>query len=323
MEAISPKHAEGVLNDFNSLVSERVLPIDTISKVLVLAQGALWKHHTIRDSTSPLPTSSSIAVESHIATHILGLHRVLLEIGLVQLAESPPQDAAENDLAQRITATFRRMLPALRIAGKWLQANFKYVLRGQQSTTKEDAVSNKKEKRKSGPGLAIAGAPLFWESYAQFINALYRLFPEGSLPALTSPLEEDVDMKGFLPLKNLMVGEERGDKENKGDRNKAAAQVHPNEEQLMRIADLLNDAKILIDLEVRLLYNCSVSSFSRFHFAELTSGVAQPSLWLYSWGISRSTGPRIVHWRRGTRRCYARGCSLGCKGWSIESIRYR
>jgi protein SMG7 len=316
MEATSPKHAEGVLNDFNSLVSERVLPIDTISKVLVLAQGALWKHHTIRDSTSPLPTSSSLAIESHIATHILGLHRVLLEIGLVQLAESPPQDAAENDLAQRITATFRRMLPALRIAGKWLQANFKYVLRGQQSAAtkaKEDSVSNKKEKRKSGPSLAIAGVPLFWESYAQFINALYRSFPEGSLPALMSPLEEDVDMKGFLPLKNLMVGEEKGDKENKGDRNKAAAQVHPNEEQLMRIADLLKDAKILIDFEVCLLYNCSISSFSRFLFAELTSGVAQSSLRLYSWGISRSTGPRIVHRRQGTRRCYARGCSLDNK----------
>jgi len=252
MEAISPKHAGDVLIDFNSLVAERVLPIDTISKVLVLAQGALWKHHNIRDSTSPLSISSSIAIESHIAAHILGLHKILLEVGLVQLAESPPQDAAENDLAQRITATFRRMLPALRIAGKWLRANFKYVLQGQQSVatkTREDAVSNKKEKRKSGPGLAIAGAPLFWESYAQFISALYRSFPEGSLPALTSPLEEDVDMKGFLPLKNLMAGEERGDKENKGDRNTAAAQVHPNEEQLMRIADLLNDAKILIDFE--------------------------------------------------------------------------
>jgi len=323
MEAISPKHAGDVLIDFNSLVAERVLPIDTISKVLVLAQGALWKHHNIRDSTSPLSISSSIAIESHIAAHILGLHKILLEVGLVQLAESPPQDAAENDLAQRITATFRRMLPALRIAGKWLRANFKYVLQGQQSVatkTREDAVSNKKEKRKSGPGLAIAGAPLFWESYAQFISALYRSFPEGSLPALTSPLEEDVDMKGFLPLKNLMAGEERGDKENKGDRNTAAAQVHPNEEQLMRIADLLNDAKILIDFEVCMLYISSIFSFSRFLFAELTSGVAQPSLWPCGWWISRSTGSRFVHRRRGERRCYARGCSFGYKGWSI---RYR
>jgi hypothetical protein len=253
MEATSPKQGESVLKDFASLVSERILPIDTISKVIVLAEGALWKHRTIRDSTAPGTISSAVAIESHIATHVLGLHRVLLECGLVELAESPPQDAAENDLAQRITATFRRTLPALRIAGKWLRANFKYV-QGQQSgvtKTNEELVSTKKEKRKGGASFSITGVPLFWESYAQFMSALYRLFPEGSLPALTSPLEEDVDMRGFLPLKKLMVGEEKGDLESKGGGNKAVTQVHPNEEQLMRIADLLNDAKMLIEFEVR------------------------------------------------------------------------
>jgi len=147
MESTSPKHAEGVLEDFASLVSERVLPTDTISKVIVLAEGALWKHRTIRDSI--VTTSSPVIIESYIATHVLGLHRVLLEIGLVELAESPPQDAAENDLAPRITATFRRMLPALRIAAKWLRANFKYVLQGQLSgatKTKDETGSNKKER---------------------------------------------------------------------------------------------------------------------------------------------------------------------------------
>lgn len=276
MESTSPKHAEGVLKDFATLVSERVLPTDTISKVIVLAEGALWKHHTIRDPISPVAASSPITIESHIATHVLGLYRVLLEIGLVELAESPPQDAAENDLAQQITATFRRMLPALRIAGKWLRANFKYVLQGQQSGAmkiKEDVVSNK---RKSGATLAIAGLPLFWESYAQFTSALYRSFPEGKLPALTSPLEEDVDMRGFLPLKKLMVGEEQGDVESQEVGNKVTAQVHPNEEQLMRIADLLNDVKVLIGFEVH-KYGL-VASISSHKFSELTSGIAQKSL---------------------------------------------
>jgi hypothetical protein len=275
MESTSPKHAEGVLKDFSSLVSDRILPIDTISKIIVLAQGALWKHRTIRDSTSPTTISSPAAIESHIATHVLGLHRVLLEIGIVQLAESPPQDASENDLAQRITATFRRMLPALRIAGKWLRANFKYVQQGQQvSATKTmEEMASHKEKRKSGGSLSIAGLPSFWESYAQFTSALYRSFPEGKLPTLTSPLEEDVDMRGFLPLKKLMVGEERADGESKGDGNKAAAQVHPNEEQLMRIADLLNDAKMLIEFEVS---ERSITLFHCFHtWPELSPGVAR------------------------------------------------
>lgn len=239
MESTSPKHAEGVLEDFASLVADRVLPIDTISKVIVLAQGALWKHRTIRDSASSGTVSPPILIESHIATHILGLHRILLEVGLVQLAESPPHDAAENDLAQWITATFRRMLPALRIAGKWLRANFKYV---QSGAIEEVALEKKK-----GKSLVISDVPLFWDTYAQFTSALYRSFPAERLPVLASSLEEDVDMRGFLPLKKLMAEDDSG-----GDgKSRATAQVHPNEEQLMRIADLLNDAKVLIELEVR------------------------------------------------------------------------
>lgn len=246
MEAISPKHAEGVIKDFTSLVSERVLPADTISKVIVLAEGALLKHCAVRDSVSSAPNFCPVTLESHIATHVLGLHRVLLEVGLHELAESPPQDAAENDLAQHITATFRRTLPALRIAGKWLRANFKYVLQGQHS--KDTQVATKMNRR-GRAGVVIAGVPSFWKSYSQFTSALFQSFPAHKLPSLTLALEEDVEMKGFSPLKQLM-GEDSGDGALDGNASRAAAQVHPNEEQLMRIADLLNDAKALVELEV-------------------------------------------------------------------------
>lgn len=234
MDSTSPKHAEGVLDEFSSLLADRVLPIDLISKVIILSHGALWKHRTIRDPATAGASTSQI--ETRIATHTIALHRVLLEVGLVQLAESPPQDAAENDLAQRITATFRRMLPALRIASKWLRANFKYV----------QASANKPEiERNRGNGVVISNISSFWSSYAAFTSTLYHLFPADRLPALTSPLEEDVDTRGFLPLKSLMVGD--------GQENaKTTTQVHPNEEQLMRIADILNDAAVLIRLEVNL-----------------------------------------------------------------------
>ncbi|KAF7982839.1 hypothetical protein HWV62_25800 [Athelia sp. TMB] len=230
MDSASPKHADDVLEDFSSLLADRVLPIDLISKVVILSHGALWKHRTIRDPTTP--AASAAHIEARITTHILSIHRVLLEVGLVQLGESPPQDAAENDLAQQITATFRRMLPALRIASKWLRANFKYV----------QASADKLEAEKRGLCVIISDLPSFWTSYAAFTSTLYRLFPVNRLPALVSPLEEDVDMRGFLPLKKLMVGEGH-------ESSKAIAQVHPNEEQLMRIADLLSDADALVRLE--------------------------------------------------------------------------
>ena len=238
MESISPRHGEGVLSDFSALMSERALPIDIISKVIILAQGALWKHRTIRDPTTTTTTSSPITIESCIAGHVLGLHRVLLEVGLAQLNESPPQDAEESDLAQRITAKFRRMLPALRIAGKWLRANFKYVSQAQKDT-------------KNSLVLVITGLPLFWHAYAQFTTELYHSFPADRLPSLISSLEEDIDMRGFLPLRKLMGGGDAGSTSEAESGTKIAAQVHPNEEQLMRIKDLLEDAKVLAGFEVR------------------------------------------------------------------------
>lgn len=272
MDSLSPKHAEGVCDDLMALVSERILPIDQISKVIVLSEGALWKHRMIRDPgitdqnpTSP-PAISAAAIETRILSHILALHRVLLQVGIVEL-EAPPEDAAENDLAQRITATFRRTLPALRIAGKWLRANLRYVLESQGADAPLEKERYQRSERYSRMVRSIkmgersTGVPRFWSTYAEFSSALLRAFPAERLPVMNAPLEEDIEMRGFLPLRK-MVGEGRSSVEGKGlghegvaeDRNLIAAQtrdqVHPNVEQLMRIADLLDDANALVEMEV-------------------------------------------------------------------------
>jgi hypothetical protein len=75
----------------------------------------------IRDTSSPSNRRSGgihdpATVESQILKHVPAIHQSLLEIGANKL-----------DLAQRITAAFRRTLPALRVASKWLLANLKYV----------------------------------------------------------------------------------------------------------------------------------------------------------------------------------------------------
>ncbi|KAF9224692.1 hypothetical protein BS17DRAFT_44590 [Gyrodon lividus] len=247
-------HADDVAKGFMGLVSERILPIETVSKVVVLAEGALWKHHMIRDSSPPPNRRPSgppdpTVVESQILTHVIAIHRVLLEVGAGELAV-PPEDAAENDLAQRITAPFRRTLPALRIASKWLVANIDYVLHAAQLSDE----GKLRPSSKSARGVLIGEMPLFWAKFVHFYSALSGIFPLDRLPTLTTPLDEDVDLKGFLPLRDLLVDggsltAGRFGERAEGKQNGTPSQVHPNEEQLMRIWDLLKDARGLADLE--------------------------------------------------------------------------
>ncbi|KAI1790092.1 hypothetical protein LXA43DRAFT_1150285 [Ganoderma leucocontextum] len=263
-EAISPNLANRLAEDFRSLISERVLPLDIVLKTVILAQGALWKHRVFRTAPTnghkkgPSPATSS-AVESSIAAHLLMMHRVLLEVGAVQIAEVPPEDAIEQDLAQHITAAFRRTLPALRIASKWLRANLRYVGQPTQPDSEASSSRSKGRDRRRGSdrrsasvslSLTIPGLPEFWRAYAQFSTALHRAFPPDKLPKLVTTLEEDVEMAGFSPLKKFVPGEVVGAVANKesakGVRSGSADGVHPNEEQLMRIADLLVDAQSLV-----------------------------------------------------------------------------
>jgi hypothetical protein len=175
----------------------------------------------------------------------------------VELAEPPPTDAATNDLAQRITATFRRTLPALRIASKWLKANFKYVLHESETANGKSSGSHTRKRREHKFNGSTAAVAQFWESYSRFASALLRAFPIGRLPSLAAPLEEDIDMRGFLPLRKMMGDLKAANVHEKvGDTNgfnrtvvPIATQVHPNEEQLMRIADLLDDAQTLAAME--------------------------------------------------------------------------
>ena len=271
-ENISPDLPQKLADDFKSLISDRVLPLDIILKVIVLAQGALWKHRMFRTSSANghkkgSSAMSSAAVESSIAAHLLLLHRVLLEVGIAQIAEAPPEDAGDHDLAQRITAAFRRTLPALRMAGKWVRANLRYIAQ----TTQQDGTGSKPKGRDgrrnndrrssstSTTSTPFPGLPEFWSAYAQFSTALRRAFPPKELPVLDITLEEDVDLAGFLPLKKFVPGEVVGGSSSKdgsktsqgGSTDKAhnvpAEQVHPNVEQLMRIADLIVDAEALAE----------------------------------------------------------------------------
>lgn len=244
MDAEVPNHSQRVADEFMALVAERILPPDMISKVIVMSEGALWKHRMVRDTSGGKQrapsTSASTITEHRIFLHILAVHRVLLDVGVVELAEPMQSDASEGDLAQRITAVFRRTLPALRIAGKWLKANYKYVIQNTEN-----------ERAEEGGTTEIQA---FWNAYARFFSALSRAFPMEHLPAINALLEEDLDMKGFLPLRKTMgelPSSLRADPNKSSPTgNQTEEQVHPNVEQLMRINDLLKDANAVVAMEV-------------------------------------------------------------------------
>ena len=263
MESLSRRHHKSIFDDFTAAVAERCLPTDMISNAIILSQSALWKQRMIRSpSTSrkaevtPPPEGTSVAIEWHILEHILELHRALLEVGHDELKVPPPKDAPGNDLAQHITAAFRRTLPAHRIASKWMRANVKYL--------KPDHEFNAYQVTKRAEGVEISrnmeyqysrtstSTRQFWRSYAEFMTSLSCKFPIARLPSFTAPLEEDIEMRGFLPLKNLMgtVSETDGEGEKSLTGPQQAQEVHPNDWQLMRIADLLNDAKELVAIQV-------------------------------------------------------------------------
>ncbi|KAI6100937.1 hypothetical protein EDD16DRAFT_1731534 [Pisolithus croceorrhizus] len=256
--------ASHVAQSFKSLVSERALPTDMITQVVVLAQSALWKHRMVRDvprappsprlsnpgnmmgdhvrglslgiwmasteeTTGPNADDTNVdtpaAIESQIFMHLISLHRVLFEVGAAQLVTPPPSDASENDLAPRITATFRRMLPALGWpASGWWETWY---------------------------------CPLF-HSLHGVVHCTCKVVSFRKTTKAGSPLDEDVDLRGFLPLRGKMIGDDIGNGRGQTApssvrgvpglermRPQVRGGVHPNEEHLMRIWDLLADAKAL------------------------------------------------------------------------------
>ncbi|EJD52015.1 hypothetical protein AURDEDRAFT_142836 [Auricularia subglabra TFB-10046 SS5] len=215
--------SDAVVRQLESQVAERVLPSELICKTVVLAIGALWTHRMYRGPKTR-ESKKRAPLETLILCHILDVFRVLMQIGISELADttSTPADTA-LDIAQHITAVLRRMLPSLRICTKWLVTNLDSVS-GPQAPT--------------GPELSDTAAKL-WDAYTDFASLLIRVFPMETLRPMRGALEEDVDMTGFAPLKKSMY---QPCTETANGLAPSHSEVHPNEEQLMRIHDLLHDA---------------------------------------------------------------------------------
>lgn len=257
---------------FGVCIRSRLLPSDVIVKVAVMAIGSWWCARMYRsDQPSVNKKGKQVsaetkvdhtAVENTTLLHTLAIFTELCKVAYaetcdVQLHETlqapataPPAERSML-LATSITAVHRRMLPALRILGMWASSSADYLAAYDTTAATYRASDNSKP-------LSICDAvKTFWYSYSVYVNALTKTFPQDILPLTAGDLmlEEDIDMLGFAPLKRRLkdaaVGKAaQGVSAAIAASAKAMANLHPNEEQVLRIGDLLAGANLLAQSEV-------------------------------------------------------------------------
>ena len=255
---------------FTIAIEQRLLSSEVIVKIVVTALCALWNARMFRSpdkktserksASSKSPTPASLAVvEPFLLLHVLSLYRTLLLVGGAETAElvesnvsSQIDTSTDDTLALNISAVLRRTLPALRILSKWVSGQLDYIQRVQGRVAEQQASSMSAGVQAEGITQAelARGLNNFWRAYASFGTALGSAFPPARLPCAGAGgvwLEEDVDLLGFAPLKRgLKEGAESTDGGSL-EIARVGTDVHPNEEQLMRIADIQHDALVVVD----------------------------------------------------------------------------
>ncbi len=242
-----PRMRDALCEQFAHSLRARKLPSETIVKTTAMAIGSHWycrldasRGGSSADPAEAAKTERRRLVEDLSLSFLFALYTALVGVTAAEVEEALAARAGEDEsavadeddddvdtvlaLAARITAVVRRILPSLRIMSRWLKSHLEYVSRAAHGANPE----------------LRASIETFWTAYKRLMLALAHLFPLVQLPSLDGPLEEDVDMRGFLPLR-------RGNAEESVEPQRA--DVHPNEEQLMRIADLLVDVKLLMQTE--------------------------------------------------------------------------
>jgi hypothetical protein len=183
------------------------------------------------------------------------------------LSRSDKEREADH-LAINISAVARRALPALRILSKWLMGQLEYITRV-EARVERDSLARPDEIGSVTPEKMQAALARFWVSYADFANALGEAFPIDQLPNAVEEgiwLEEDVDMLGFAPVKRGTVNAESGGAAGgqKGVQvERVGKVVHPNTEQLMRISDVLADARLIAEAQARYFPSFVISRVDR------------------------------------------------------------
>jgi len=169
------------------------------------------------------------AFESFLQLNVKALITLLhsLQCELTQ----PTDDANSSGLAQpKITASTRRILPALRHYSSWLICNINVLIEYTDQSGLGDLIK------------------VFFGLYASTMTLLASTFDLNSLPLIEYLLEEDEDTIAFKPLRGH--NRSRYFEQSSGTLKQkfythGVERHHPNVEMLGRIRDLLTDAVAL------------------------------------------------------------------------------
>lgn len=253
----------------SSLIVDKALAADTIVQIVVAAISSLWIRRLWR-GTAARAEGVNVNAEQDILSHLIGVMNVLVKVACSETREALQVAKGDADsesgraesssaMARNITAAFRRMLPALRIASKWLKSHVDYVQRSKNLPAKSESqeqessevVEEATTKQREDLSEAVGE---FWSQYVAFLNIVRFAFPFDQLPKLGTMgqsgmtslnFEEDRDMRGFVPMKKAMLIDAKFDALT--DSRQGEHQLHPNEEHLIRIADILIDAKVIAE----------------------------------------------------------------------------
>lgn len=247
---------------FKATVGDKVLPTDAIVRIVVTSIAASWWARLSRREAKAGPdtqhaaTTPSRNTELNQLLSLLEVAQVLFDITTMQSTAAMEQDSQQTDGAapgQHLTPVTRRTFPALRILNKWLKSHLDYLARNRDLCERDAAQGDKKD----ASYVFVKTVDDLWSSFVDLINTLRRAFPYDSLPLLDNvgptgaqalTLEEDVDLRGFIPTRRGWQETSTGGATTTSTQN-GAATTSANTEQLMRIADILIDAKVIAESE--------------------------------------------------------------------------
>lgn len=246
-----------------------------------------------------------------------------------ELEAALQQVDAPSAPTRNLTAVVRRTLPAMRIVTKWTKTHLEYMQRiekrardamQQYGETDPDVVRSDMEvlpdsERPDPHHVAYADTlesmDRCWSQYVDLINSLRYAFPFDSLPnigkvgSVGAPalcLEEDSDMRGFAPTRKATQSTIPGGTTIHVGMGEACAnieavrpsQVHPNEEQLMRIADLMIDAKVIAESDASPIHFDDTNNVFVFERQRRTSTAGNGSTAAAAASATRTVRPASV-----------------------------
>ncbi len=154
-------------------------------------------------------------------------------MGNSELADISIDGSDIHNAVQVLPAPVKRSLATLRVGTKWVYSSLDYIVSMSIVISKDPNVKGE-----------FINFARFWEYFAEFLNAMEKLFPHDQGIPLDIPLKEDFELNGFLVLKNHIFV----------DKNALADQGEPFEELDMRIYDVFEDARKIAESEVCVNY---------------------------------------------------------------------